>query len=115
MSKKIKFFYVLIMAGMIGFFSQSGYGQTDDVDAKDIFLAEKCQRCHSIEELNITNTGQKDISDLSAVGSKRTAEWLVKYLRREEVINGKKHLKNLKTSGADIEKLANWLATLKGK
>lgn len=114
MTKKIKVFWVLVTVGMAGFFSQSGYGQTD-VDAKDIFLAEKCQRCHSIEELNITNTGQKDVSDLSAVGSKRMAEWLVKYLRREEAINGKKHLKNLKTSGADIEKLASWLATLKGK
>jgi cytochrome c553 len=115
MKKNVKFFWVLIVVCATGFLSQNGYGQTNDVDAKDIFLAEKCQRCHSIEELNITNTGQKDISDLSAVGSKRTAEWLVKYLQREEAINGKKHLKNLKTSGADIEKLANWLATLKGK
>ena len=115
MRKNVNFFWVLIVVCATGFLSQNAYGQDNNVDAKDIFLTEKCQRCHSIETLNITNTGQKDISDLSAVGSKRTAEWLIKYLRREEAINGKKHLKNLKTSGADIEKLANWLATLKGK
>lgn len=84
-------------------------------DAKDIFLTEKCQRCHSITILNIENSGQKEVSDLSATGSRHKAEWLVKYLKREESLNGKKHLKNLKTSGANIEKLAKWLATLQGK
>lgn len=115
MNRKIKIPWLILVAGMISLIAQSAFSQTNTDDAKDIFLAEKCQRCHSIETLNITNTGQKDISDLSAVGSKRTAEWLVKYLRREEAINGKKHLKNLKTSGADIEKLAQWLGTLKEK
>ncbi|MBL7959093.1 c-type cytochrome, partial [bacterium] len=84
-------------------------------DAKEIFLAEKCQRCHSISAMNIDVTGQKVVSDLSAVGSRHTGEWLVKYMKREVAINGKKHIKNLKTSGADIEKLAKWLATLNAK
>ncbi len=87
--------------------------QTTVTDGKTIFTDEKCDRCHSIRALGIKHTGQKEISDLSNAGSLYSREFIVKYLNREESIKGKKHLKNLKSEGADIETLAKWLSTLK--
>lgn len=115
MKKKMKMKWLIIFVGVMCLFSQDVFAQENSDDAKEIFLAEKCQRCHSISAMNIDVTGQKVVSDLSAVGSRHTGEWLVKYMKREVAINGKKHIKNLKTSGADIEKLAKWLATLNAK
>jgi hypothetical protein len=96
-------------------FCKHAYGQSEAADAKELFLVEKCNRCHSISSLNIENTGQKKISDLSDVGSRFSTEFIIKYLNREEAIEGKKHLKNLKSEGADIETVAKWLSTLKKK
>lgn len=105
-------FLLVATAALIG---KNGFCQTEGDEAKEIFISEKCQRCHSISALEIVHSGPREISDLSGVGTKHTAEWLIKYLKREESLNGKKHLKNLVTSGADIDKLAKWLAGLKGK
>ena len=96
-------------------FCKNVSAQSEAADAKELFLEEKCNRCHSISSLNIENTGQKKISDLSEVGSRFSTEFIAKYLNREEAIEGKKHLKNLKSEGADIEALAKWLSTLKKK
>ena len=111
----MKALWIILVFCVISLFAPKVFCQSDNTDAKDIFLAEKCQRCHSISSMNITNTGMKEASDLSAVGSDHNEEWLIKFLNREETVKGKKHLKNLKTEGTDIEKLAKWLATLKAK
>ncbi|MBL7994290.1 hypothetical protein JNM05_02865 [bacterium] len=107
--------WLIIVIGVTCLFSKDVFAQENADDAKEVFLSEKCQRCHSISAINIDVTGQKVVSDLSAVGSRHTGEWLVMYMKREVAIDGKKHIKNLKTSGANIEKLAHWLATLKRK
>lgn len=115
MKKNTGLFCAFVFMAAICLCSQPSFGQESIPTGKDIFVGEKCDRCHSIASLNIKHTGPKEISDLSNVGSRFSEEFLIKYLNREETINGKKHLKNLKSEGADIETLSRWLATLKGK
>lgn len=105
---------LLIFAGVgvISLFGSSGYTQTKD-DGKTIYLATKCQLCHSIQSDGIDRTGKKEYSDLSKIGTKRTAEWIVKYLKKQETIDGVKHMKVLTNNDAEIETLAKWLASHK--
>lgn len=114
MKTKIVFFCLCLTIAMFFLMPQRSVAQTVTADGKTIFTDEKCSRCHSISILEIKSTGQKVMSDLSNVGSLYTKEFLVKYLNREETIKGKKHLKNLKSEGADVETLSKWLSTLKG-
>jgi hypothetical protein len=85
-------------------------------DAKELFVASKCVRCHSIESQAVVATpkaGEEDeVHDLSTVGAERTAEWIQKFLRKQEAIEGKKHKLKFRGSDADLETLATWLATL---
>jgi hypothetical protein len=55
----------------------------------------------------------KDTRDLSTVGSKHDATWIAKYLKGDEMLNGKKHAKMFGGSDADLKAIATWLASLK--
>ena len=86
-------------------------------DAKQLFVDSKCVKCHSIDSQGVKaqpNAGEeKDVHDLSKVGSERTAEWIQKFLRKEETLDGKKHKLKFRGSDADLGVLASWLASLK--
>ena len=86
-------------------------------DAKQLFEAGKCFRCHSVDSQGIAanpKAGEEDeVKDLSKVGSERTAEWIQKFLRKQEQLDGKKHKLKYRGSDADLETLATWLASLK--
>ena len=86
-------------------------------DAKAIFESSKCVRCHSIESQGVAGkpkAGEEDeIKDLSKVGAERSAEWIQKFLRKEEAIDGKKHKQKFRGSDEDLQTLATWLASLK--
>jgi len=85
-------------------------------DAKELFVASKCVKCHSIESQGVAakpKAGDEDeVHDLSKVGAERTAEWIQKFLRKQEAIEGKKHKLKFRGSDADLELLATWLASL---
>jgi mono/diheme cytochrome c family protein len=85
-------------------------------DAKELFVASKCVKCHSVESQGIAakpKAGEEDeVEDLSKVGTERTAEWIQKFLRKEEAIDGKKHKQKFRGTDADLETLATWLASL---
>jgi mono/diheme cytochrome c family protein len=87
-------------------------------DGKAIFLGEKCQECHAMSALGIKkevgpDTEDVDAPDLSAVGLKRTPEWIGKWLNKQETIDGKKHDKKFKGSAEDVKTISEWLATQK--
>ena len=94
----------------------SGPGAALAADAKDLFVESKCVRCHSIESQGVVATpkaGEEDeVHDLSKVGTERTAEWIQKFLRKQEAIDGKKHKLKYRGSDADLGTLATWLASL---
>ncbi|MBX7151088.1 cytochrome c [bacterium] len=103
---------IFASVGVISLFGSSGYTQTKD-DGKTIFLATKCQLCHSIQSDGIERSGKKEYSDLSKIGAKRTADWIMKYLKKQETIDGVKHMKVLTNNDTEIETLAKWLASHK--
>jgi len=95
----------------------SGPGAALAADAKELFVASKCMKCHSIESQGVAakpKAGEEDeVHDLSKVGAERTADWIQKFLRKQADIEGKKHKLKFRGSDADLETLATWLASLK--
>lgn len=88
----------------------------EDAPGKKVFLAAKCNTCHSIESQAITMTMKSSKApDLSDVGSKHNAEWLAKYITKEETMNDKKHIKGWTGSKEDLQTVSKWLESLKKK
>lgn len=91
--------------------------ETKEPPGKAAFIANKCNTCHSISSDGITAkikaTGKKVPPDLSNVGEKRNADWIVKYLKKTEAINTEKHPKGWTGKEEDLTAIAKWLETLK--
>ena len=89
------------------------------VSGKAIFNQYKCAKCHTIKSEGIKQDGApvegKEPHDLSGVGLKHDAQWLQKWLLKEEVIAGKKHIKKFSGSEDELKTLTGWLVTLKKK
>jgi cytochrome c551/c552 len=94
----------------------SAPGAAFAADAKELFVSSKCVKCHSIDSQGVAaqpkEGEEEEIEDLSKVGAERTAEWIQKFLRKQEAIEGKKHKQKFRGSDADLETLATWLASL---
>ena len=88
----------------------------EDAPGKKVFIANKCNTCHSIESQGITMTLKSSKApDLSNVGSEHKADWLVKYISKEETKNDKKHIKGWTGTKEDLQTVAKWLESLKKK
>lgn len=113
----IAFFVTILML------SSKAYGQeAKPADGKAVFLSFKCESCHAIKSMAIEakkaegeDAGDNKGSDLSGVGLKRDADFIVKYLQKLEAIEGKKHMKKFKGTEDELKMLASWLAELKTK
>jgi len=83
------------------------------IDAKKLFTDKKCNSCHSVvvESIEKTNKNSKapDLSD----GSLYKADFLTKYLNKEESINDKKHGIALRGTPEEIIAMVTWLTSLK--
>ena len=80
-------------------------------DGKDLFNSQGCPKCHGISSLSLKTEG--DAPDLSHIGTKHTAEWMEKFLLKEEALEGKKHKKKFPGTPEELKQLTQWLATLK--
>lgn len=82
-------------------------------DGKTLFTDAKCMNCHGISALQITATNAKSKApDLSTVGDHLKADFLAKYLVKEEKLNEKNH--PVKYASAEtLPTLVEWLMTLK--
>jgi cytochrome c2 len=80
-----------------------------------VFLAQKCDMCHSIDALAIAATTKSDKMkgpDLSNAAA-RSAEWTAKWLQRQEQVDGKTHKKEWKGTDEELANLVAFLGTLK--
>ena len=88
-----------------------------DPPGRTVFMAQKCNMCHSIDSLQIARTTKSEKMagpDLSNVGGAHLAPWITQFLKKEiGNAEGKKHGKEWKGTDAELEQLATWLATLK--
>ena len=83
-------------------------------DGKAVFAAQKCNLCHSVQAQGIDRTVKSSkAKDLSNAGAEHNADWLQKWLKKEEMIDGKKHQKTFTGSDAELAALVQWLQTLK--
>jgi mono/diheme cytochrome c family protein len=95
--------------------------QSDETPGAKIFMAQKCNTCHSIESQQIAKTAKTVPSsmaknpppDLSNIGADQTLDWITKFLKKEVMLHDKKHPKSFTGKDEDLKTLAEWLATLK--
>lgn len=105
---------LMMMASLAagGSTSPSGVPSGDPVKGKQVYDSSnpKCSLCHKIGA-----TGGKLGPDLTAVGTKRDAAWLTKYLVDPKATDPKNKMPAVKAKGQDLENLVAYLLTLKGK
>ena len=81
------------------------------LDGKQIFLAQKCNLCHSVSPAGIAATTKSEkmkCPDLVGL-SKKEAKLLNSYLRKTADINAKKHAKQFTGSDEELGALIAWL------
>lgn len=111
MKKSILYLGVVIFLFTFASFSS---GQETEPAGKKIFMDQKCNVCHSIESQSIVKkTATSKGPDLSNIGAEKSAEWIQKFLNKEETLNNKKHSKSWAGKKEDLTTLSAWLATLK--
>jgi hypothetical protein len=105
-----------MLGGLCLLAANAGAGAAFAADAKDLFVAGKCARCHSVESQGIAATPregeEEDVLDLSKVGAERTKDWIETLLGEGKATGVGRHPK-YGGSAADLETLAVWLASLK--
>ena len=104
--------FSIVFTGILLATSYSGEAQAQKVlDGKQIFLAQKCNLCHSVSPAGIEATTKSEkMKGPDLVGeSKRDAKLLNDYLRKKAVINAKKHVKEFTGSDEEIGALIAWL------
>lgn len=82
----------------------------DPAKGQKIYVAQKCSICHKIGP-----TGGKMGPDLAAVGTKRDAAWLTKYLVNPKAEEPKNKMPAVKVKGRDLDDLIAYLLTLKSE
>jgi mono/diheme cytochrome c family protein len=86
---------------------------------QQVFLAQKCNTCHSVAALGIEATTKSEKMkgpDLSAVGSAHDAAFFAKFLRKEVPnTTGNTHKAPWKGTDVDLQTLTGWLAGLDKK
>jgi cbb3-type cytochrome oxidase cytochrome c subunit len=129
----------LLVAVAWGVVSADDAAPAKEAPGKAIYLKYSCNSCHTMaaqsiekkasssegeaaatkeaaaskEEGEESSSSKKKAPDLSAVGTEREAEWIVKYLQKLETIKEKKHMKKFKGTSEELTQLAAWLAEQK--
>ena len=108
--------------------AQAG-GSAAEPAGRKVFVANKCNGCHSIQTQGI-GVDEKAVSqdaegdgkaagkevkppDLSSVGTRHDAKFLDEYLRKQVAVEGRKHKRRFPGSKEERATLIEWLVTLK--
>lgn len=84
------------------------------LDGKAIFMAQKCNMCHSVPAAGITKTTKSEkMAGPDVVNIKTDAATLTKYLRKQADLNGKKHVKAFTGSDEELGALVAWIQAQK--
>jgi mono/diheme cytochrome c family protein len=81
------------------------------LDGKQIFLAQKCNLCHSVSPAGIEATTKSEkMKGPDLVGLAKTdAKLMTSFLRKTADIKGKKHAKQFTGSDEELAALIAWL------
>jgi mono/diheme cytochrome c family protein len=95
-------------------YSGPASGQAGKLDGKAIFLAQKCNMCHSVSTADIEKTTKSEkMAGPDLVNVKTDAATLAKYLRKQADLNGKKHVKGFTGSDEELGALIAWIQAQK--
>jgi mono/diheme cytochrome c family protein len=104
------FLTVLLLAVL---YSGPASGQAK-LDGKAIFLAQKCNMCHSVPTAGIERTMKSEkMAGPDLVNVKEDAAFLTKFLRKEADLHGKKHGKAFTGSDEELGALVAWIQAQK--
>jgi mono/diheme cytochrome c family protein len=109
--KLVKKISLMIFALIL--FSHYASTQENETIGKKLFADKKCSTCHSIQSHGIVFKNKTKAPDLSAIGSKLTADFIKKYVLKEEKLDGVAHMFLFKGEPNELDSLANWLESLK--
>ncbi len=113
MKNIISYLSLIIFLGFIYGFANFST-QTEEPAGKKIFVNSKCGSCHSIEAEGLkTKSKKKNIPDLSDVGTKHKADFISKFITKQEKLNDAQHAVAFKGSDEDLQTLSKWLQSLK--
>ncbi|QQS37471.1 MAG: cytochrome c [Ignavibacteriales bacterium] len=105
--------YLLFVVSIVLLFGFAySYAQNTEPEGQKIFVEKKCGSCHSVNSVELTSK-KKDAVDLSVTGSNRTADFLTKYLKKAEKLDGKDHKTAFKGTDEELKALVSWLVSLK--
>jgi cytochrome c2 len=86
------------------------------LDGKEIFLAQKCNMCHSVPPAGIEATTKSEkMKGPNLVDLEREAAWLEGFLTKKVELNGQLHKKELKGSEQELDALVAWLLKQQSK
>ncbi len=88
------------------------------LDGKAIFLAQKCNLCHSVSSADITQTSAKmKAPDLTGKVTAAEVPKLIRFVRKLEPGGEKKknHSKEFKGTDEEIQAVMDWLVAQKAK
>jgi mono/diheme cytochrome c family protein len=86
--------------------------QAKTLDGKAIFLAQKCNMCHMVSSAGIEATTKSEKMkgpDITDNAAKEDAAVLIKFLRKQGDLNGKKHTKAFTGSDEELGALIAWM------
>ena len=110
---KDTFAYILFISAIVALFAFAfSFSQDQALSGKDIFVDAKCNSCHTVKSNEIISK-KEDAFDLSNAGTSGDVQLLKTYLLKEAKINDKEHKTKFKGSDAELNTLAEWLASLK--
>lgn len=105
----------ILLAGYLlatAYSTPAGAADAKATDAKQVFLAQKCNLCHAISSAGIEATTKSEKMkgpDLAGVTVKQDARLITDYLRKKAEINGKKHGKEFTGTDEELAALIAWL------
>jgi mono/diheme cytochrome c family protein len=95
-------------------YSGPAAGQAAKLDGKAIFLAQKCNVCHSVPTQGIVRTMKSEkMAGPDLVNVKEDAAFLGKFLRKQADLHGKKHGKAFTGSDEELGALIAWIQAQK--
>jgi mono/diheme cytochrome c family protein len=100
---------VLLPFALVALVPTAHAAEPAKLDGKAIFQAQKCDMCHAVSSAGIQATGKIKAPDLAGAAAKRDAATLAKFLRKQEVLEGKKHVKPFTGSDEELTALVAWL------
>lgn len=105
---------VLVFAMLLATLYSSAGSAAAAPDGKAIFLAQKCNMCHSVPTAGIERTVKSEkVAGPDLVNIKADAGALSKFLRKQAEIDGKKHGKAFAGSDEELAAVIAWIQSQK--